>query len=103
MAVSAVALPGSSGLIGPTVAAATSEVGGGTVHFMGARVCETAGTPALAYVTFREGSATGKIIYSIKTAASGQGGEMLQDAVICNGQLYYKIEAGAVTGTAYIA
>lgn len=102
MAVSAIALPGASGLIGPTVATAGTTVGGGTVHFMGARVAETAGSPALAYVTFREGTATGKILYSIKVAASGQGGEMTQDAIICNGQLYYKIESGAVTGTAYV-
>lgn len=96
MAVATVALPGASGLIGPGVAAT-----GSTVLFKGARIAETAGTPALAYVTFREGSATGKIIYSIKVAASGQGGEDLQDALICNGQCYYKIESGAVTGTAY--
>lgn len=98
MAVAAVALPGASGLIGPTVAST-----GGTVLFQGARIVETAGSPALAYVTFREATATGKILYAIKVAASGQGGEMTQEAIVCNGQLYYKIEAGAVTGTAYIA
>lgn len=94
----AITLPGASGLIGPTVATT-----GGTVLFMGARIAETAGTPALAYVTFREASATGKILYSIQVAASGQGGEELNYPIICNGRLYYKIESGAVTGTAYVS
>jgi hypothetical protein len=82
------------------VTASTAIITGRDTTLAGWSIAETAGTPGIAYVRFRDGGVvTGNIVGCAKeTASSGSESTLPAEGIFCRGGLYVEL----VTGTADI-
>lgn len=75
----------------------TSHVG-----FRGFTLAEAATTAAAAQVRIRENSGTGTILANVRLAASTSATQDFAEGVFCNGDLYFELVSGAVSGSLFV-
>lgn len=92
MAAKPFAIPGSSGVVGPTTT--------NNVLFHGFVVHETAGATAVARL--RDSGAVGGLIVGEISLAANASADLYNADILCRGGLYFELVSGAIEGSVFV-